>query len=373
MKQSTKTIIRYSATIFVVLSLVALGVTLLLEAKFSLLSQSLPMEAAETMMIESAPAPERMMAQSLSADDTVATDSVAESRMAPTAFAPPTAALKEEESPTLSSRVAQLSLGTLTVVVAGVIALLSAALGWLFSLPVRRAMRMQQCFVADISHELKTPLSLMSSELALFRERYAHSSPSDEAVDTLVDNLASDTARLSRLTNRLLGTMTAREGSGAAGADESFAIDDAHVFLDNFITRYRANCPTHHFTHKSEGLGSGVVWANGQDMIQVVEILVENACTHTPEGSEVVITEHSDDTQYYIEVSDNGPGIDEETQARIFNRLYRGPQGSHTKGYGLGLSIARELVRTSGGEIEVESTPGQGTTFTISLPSTAHA
>ena len=364
MKHSIKTIILYSTSIFLLLVVVVFGMWLLGQSDHDeTAEQDLAPTAGAPTMMRSAPAME-MVAFNHDASDYASDDGMV---MA-------IDAVEGDQPATLLQDTTPWDIKTQILVALGVLALFSIPLGWLFSWPVRRAMVAQQRFVADISHELKTPLSLMSSELELFRERYKTDTPSAEAVDTLVENLSSDTRRLNRLVGRLLGTLASREHAVGPQEQESFTLDDAHVFLDNFIGRYRASCPTHDFVHHSDALGSGVVWANGQDIIQVVEILVENACLHTPQGTRVEIVEQSDRSWYRIIVADNGPGISSDEAPRVFERLYRAG-GHHTGcvGYGLGLSIARKLVVDNGGTIDLKQQPGGGARFVVSLPITTHA
>jgi signal transduction histidine kinase len=101
---------------------------------------------------------------------------------------------------------------------------------------------------------------------------------------------------------------------------------------------------------------------------RVVANLVDNACKFTPPGGEVGVAVESDVAAVTVTVTDTGPGLSEEERTRVFERFYRGSgvRGS-VAGFGLGLALAREIVRQSGGEIEVGS-PGRGATFRVRLP-----
>ena len=96
---------------------------------------------------------------------------------------------------------------------------------------------------------------------------------------------------------------------------------------------------------------------------------MSNAVKYTPAGGEVAISAGVEDANVWIRVRDTGIGIPSEEQARIFEPFYRGTTGRRfPQGMGLGLSIARDLLAAHGGRIEVESTPGVGSTFTLWLP-----
>ncbi len=104
-------------------------------------------------------------------------------------------------------------------------------------------------------------------------------------------------------------------------------------------------------------------------LAQALGNVVSNAIKYTPPGGEVSVSADKDGTEVWIRVRDSGPGMGPEEQERIFIPFYRGPAGRRfPQGMGLGLSIARDLVTAHGGRIEVQSTPGAGSTFTIWLP-----
>ncbi len=102
---------------------------------------------------------------------------------------------------------------------------------------------------------------------------------------------------------------------------------------------------------------------------QAVGNLLSNAIKYTPMGGEVTVSAGSTDEEVWMKVSDTGPGVPFEEQDKIFTPFYRGQQRRRfPQGMGLGLSIARDLVKVQGGRLELESTPGQGSQFTIYLP-----
>jgi two-component system OmpR family sensor kinase/two-component system sensor histidine kinase BaeS len=109
------------------------------------------------------------------------------------------------------------------------------------------------------------------------------------------------------------------------------------------------------------------VLADPQRVRQVVANLVSNALRHAPESGRVVASAWLQPGAVQISVSDDGPGIPAGEVGHVFDRFWRG-SGARAEGSGLGLAIARELVRAHGGQIWVESEPGQGTTFFFTLP-----
>jgi len=112
-----------------------------------------------------------------------------------------------------------------------------------------------------------------------------------------------------------------------------------------------------------------IISADPGRLAQVVGNLASNAVRYTPPGGQVTISAGAQDGEVWVRVSDNGPGISSEDQARIFLPFYRGDQGRRIKdGMGLGLSIANDLAKAHGGRIELESAPGAGSQFTLWLP-----
>jgi len=105
------------------------------------------------------------------------------------------------------------------------------------------------------------------------------------------------------------------------------------------------------------------------ELIQmVITHLIDNAVKYSPPGSPILIGARASETGVIIHVTDQGPGITEDDQSRIFDKFYRGSKGQHLKGTGMGLAIAREIIRAHGKEISVISNPGEGSEFSFSLP-----
>jgi signal transduction histidine kinase len=114
------------------------------------------------------------------------------------------------------------------------------------------------------------------------------------------------------------------------------------------------------------------VWVDGELMEVALRQLIDNALKYSPAGSPVSVTAESKDGRVIVSVGDRGPGIPEAEQSRIFEKFYRAEGSRHQiPGAGLGLVIAREIIHAHGGEIWVESKPGEGSIFQFSLPASA--
>jgi two-component system phosphate regulon sensor histidine kinase PhoR len=111
------------------------------------------------------------------------------------------------------------------------------------------------------------------------------------------------------------------------------------------------------------------VWGDERLLQRVVSNLVDNAFKYTPEGGCVTLQARIETGRVIVEVSDTGPGIPLEAQPYVFERFYRlSGQPDEIKGTGLGLNIVKSIVEQHGGRVWVTSQPGQGSTFTVSLP-----
>jgi two-component system phosphate regulon sensor histidine kinase PhoR len=112
-----------------------------------------------------------------------------------------------------------------------------------------------------------------------------------------------------------------------------------------------------------------MVWGDERLLRQVLSNLVDNALKYTPQGGCVAVDARAEAGQVIFEVSDTGPGIPLEAQSDVFEQFYRLPdQPDEVKGTGLGLTIVKSIVEQHSGRVWVTSQPGQGSTFSVSLP-----
>jgi two-component system phosphate regulon sensor histidine kinase PhoR len=253
---------------------------------------------------------------------------------------------------------------------------------------LRRLERLRQEFVANVSHELKTPLSVMKV-----------------CVETLLDGAAEDPQhrttfleqigeQADRLHNLILDLLSlARIESGAEAFDlEAVSLEP---IVQACLERYRARAeakqqrleavssepavasrgehlplqPTVLGTKDPE-LSSAVAWADAEALSQILDNLVDNALKYTPAGGSICVRWQTDHDSVYLEVEDTGIGIPEQDLPRIFERFYRVDKARARElgGTGLGLSIVKHLAQAMHGSVSASSRVGQGTTFTVRLP-----
>jgi two-component system phosphate regulon sensor histidine kinase PhoR len=232
---------------------------------------------------------------------------------------------------------------------------------------LRRLERLRQEFVANVSHELKTPLSVIKA-----------------CVETLLDSAAEDAhhrthflEQIARQTDRLHALILdllnlARIESG----DELFDFRAVPVgdVVRAAAERHRPRAEARHQRLLINGTGAEpdglAVWADEEAVETVLENLLDNALKYTPEGGEVRVGWQARDGQVLLEVSDTGIGIPEADLPRIFERFYRVDKARSREmgGTGLGLSIVKHLAQAMRGSVRAASRVGQGTTFVVSLP-----
>jgi two-component system, OmpR family, sensor kinase len=215
-------------------------------------------------------------------------------------------------------------------------------------------------FVADASHELRTPLTAVRGFAELHRQG-AVSGPDDVA--RLLRRIEDEATRMGLLVDDLL--LLAR-------LDEQRPLDLAEVDLTVLAADAVQDAAVVHPDRQVVLDAPGPVHVRGDEarLRQVVGNLLANACQHTPVTTPVRVRVRAHDGSAVLEVADEGPGMDAQTAARVFERFYRA-DASRTRasgGSGLGLSIVASLVRAHGGDVAVDSAPGRGSVFRVVLP-----
>ena len=222
--------------------------------------------------------------------------------------------------------------------------------------------QMRTDFVANTSHELKTPVASVS----LLAEAIESASDDPEQVRIFASRIAAETARLGQLTGRILSLSRLQAADGLAQV-ELVSIDEV-VAASIEGHAVQADSAEVQLTRGGErGL-----WVRGdaQILVEAVGNLLANAILYSPKGSHVGIGVKSADDVVEIAVTDQGIGIDEADRERIFERFYRADEARsrRTGGTGLGLSIVKHATQRHGGEVRLWSRPGHGSTFTMRLP-----
>lgn len=225
---------------------------------------------------------------------------------------------------------------------------------------LRRMEKIRRDFVANASHELKTPLTAMRG----FAETLLESDPPEHLRLDFLGAIRTNTLRLQNLVDDLLDLSRLESGAWVVEEEETeVAAVALGVWRD--IQRHRSD-RTLEFTVE----GDAVALADGQALHQIFRNLLENAVRFTADGGSIRVTIESRGAEIVVAVSDSGAGIPSGSLPRIFERFYRvdAGRGRGAGGTGLGLAIVRHLVQSLGGEVGAESRLGEGTTIRFTLP-----
>lgn len=230
----------------------------------------------------------------------------------------------------------------------------------------RRIEETRRDFVANVSHELKTPIGAIS----LLAEAVEEASDDPPAVRKFAGRMTIESARLNALVAQIID-LSRLQADDPLAAPEEVDIDQV---LAEAVDRSRVDAERHQVSLTVAGTKGCQVLGNVRQLGVAVSNLVENALIYSDPGARVVVAARlqarSDDDYVEITVSDNGIGIGPADLQRIFERFYRVDyaRSRANGGTGLGLSIVKHIAATHGGEVAVWSQPGRGSTFTVRIP-----
>ena len=222
---------------------------------------------------------------------------------------------------------------------------------------------MQKEFVADVSHELKTPItSIMGYADTLLEGEY-----DKETQDKFLNVIASEARRMARLVTDLL-TLSRYDNNKNKVRKVSFDLGElVKKCQDKLAIEIKKK---NHTVNSFVTADVPPVYADKDDIERVILNILTNSIKYTPEGGEIKIYVGFVYNDAYIKIFDNGIGIPEEDLSRIFERFYRVDKARTREmgGTGLGLSIAKEILDKNGGSIDIKSTVGEGTEVVIRIP-----
>ncbi len=230
--------------------------------------------------------------------------------------------------------------------------------------PVRNSFERQRAFVADASHELKTPLTLIraDAEVVLYRNSL------NQEDRKLMEHALAETDRMGAVLSDLL--LVARLDAGKLEVVKKPF--DLVGLLTEEAERFGPRAASKDIRLEVEAPGELPVLGDAKRTEQLLAVLLDNAVRFTPPGGSITVRGRLQDRWAEASVTDNGPGIAPEHLSRVFDRFYRAEaarsRGQTGGGTGLGLSIARDLARAQGGDLTAESVEGRGSTFRLRLP-----
>ena len=226
----------------------------------------------------------------------------------------------------------------------------------------KRVETVRRDFVANVSHELKTPVGA----IRLLAEAVTDASDDPEAVQRFAKRMLTESDRLTQLVQQIL------ELSRLQGNDplETPVMVDVDAAVATAVDTSAIEAAAKDIVVVARGEHGLEIFGSQEQIGAAISNLVANAVAYSAEGSRVVVTTRAEDDQVQISVVDQGIGIPPEDIDRIFERFYRVDPARHrsTGGTGLGLSIVKHVAATHGGDVAVWSVQGQGSTFTLTLP-----
>ncbi len=216
-------------------------------------------------------------------------------------------------------------------------------------------------FVSDASHELKTPLA----SIKLLTDSILQNDMDSETVREFVGDIGDEAERLNRVASKLL-TLTKVDGE----PEEENEIIPMAPTIRRVARRLTGIARKSHITVNMELSQDTPILIPEDDLYQIAFNLIENGIKYNVPGGSLAVTLSRDEENAYLEVRDTGVGIPEEAIPHLFERFFRVDKARSRKsgGSGLGLAIVRAIVQRNRGDIRVESTPGEGTIFTVSFP-----
>lgn len=225
-------------------------------------------------------------------------------------------------------------------------------------------LRLKEDFLLQVAHELRTPIAALSATLDLLVEDAL--TMSREELGSMVSTLRRSALRLEHLVDNLLDAGSIEAGTFQVRAMPTSvrqSLQEALIFVQPLIDakRQRVFVDLHGEADR--------VLADARRTGQVLANLMANASKYAPEGTTITVSSSTREGFVRVTVRDEGPGIPEDEQARLFQRFFRSREvRDQAGGLGLGLSICRAIVRAQGGEIGIESASGRGTSVHFTLP-----
>ncbi|MFE9954721.1 sensor histidine kinase [Micromonospora sp. NPDC005299] len=236
-----------------------------------------------------------------------------------------------------------------------------------------RLARVRRDFVANVSHELKTPIGALQllAEALVDATEPAGDGPAELSEDMIAarrfaERIQHESTRLGRLVQELL-ELTRLQGAEPQPAPEPVSLD---WVIAEVIDRTRTAATARHVEILVDGQRGLTAYGSDSQLATAVANLVENAINYSAEDTTVRVTARATDEHVEIAVADQGIGIAPNEVDRIFERFYRADQARSrsTGGTGLGLAIVKHIASNHGGRVDVSSTLGGGSTFTLRLP-----
>lgn len=214
-------------------------------------------------------------------------------------------------------------------------------------------------FVANVSHEFKTPIAAIEGYAMLLQNPNLTQAKHDHYVEIILDN----SRRLSNLSCNIL-TLSKLENQEMIVDNREFRLDEQ---IRKSILLLEGKWSSKNIEFDME-LPKQMYYGSESLLAQVWSNILDNAIKHSPTDGVIHVNIHTVNKGLTVSITDHGKGMTEEVQKHIFEKFYQGDNSRKTEGNGLGLALVKRIVELCHGTILVQSTPGQGTTFSVTLP-----
>ncbi|MCX6752504.1 MAG: HAMP domain-containing sensor histidine kinase [Candidatus Nomurabacteria bacterium] len=226
--------------------------------------------------------------------------------------------------------------------------------------PIKLNMQKQKRFIADASHELRTPIAVVISglEVNLSNKKLDLTSAKKTLEDTL-----EEMKEFSKLANSLLDI--SKYDTPIQIAREPIVINE---LIKSIVEKEKSLAQVKQIKIEAKIESSAVVNVNKIELTRVFFNILDNAIKYTPQNGIVTVSDKIDSNKYTLSVSDNGPGIPKDILSKIFEPFFRGDLSRSTEGAGLGLTLSKKIIENHDGTIFIKSQVGKGTNVIICLP-----
>jgi two-component system, OmpR family, phosphate regulon sensor histidine kinase PhoR len=239
-----------------------------------------------------------------------------------------------------------------------------------FSLLYRNLLRQNRLadikneFMSNITHELKTPIATVSVAIEALRSFNANLDT--QRTKEYLDISANELQRLSLLVDKVLKLSMFEKKE----IDLQYELLDMKSLVDEVTSSLRLQFEKHHAHVEVITEGDTTLEGDRLHLVSVIFNLLDNAIKYSPDAPRIYIKIIGNDNKVHLVIQDSGIGIPEEYKGKIFEKFFRVPTGNlhNAKGYGLGLSYVAHVINRHNGIINVESIPGDGSKFILSLP-----
>ena len=215
-------------------------------------------------------------------------------------------------------------------------------------------------FFTDVSHEFKTPLTLITGQI----ESLLQSEPFSPQVTRRLEKIRANAERLKRLISELLDFRKQEQGFLKLKVEQVDMVDFIYGIWQTFEEYARSRRITYTFESLEK---HAEVWLDPVQMQKVISNLLSNAFKYTPDGGRIEVRIRKTLRMAEVSVSDSGRGIPEEDRKHIFERFYRSGDEYSVAGTGIGLALSMEIVKAHKGSLEVAGEPGKGSVFTLGI------